>query len=84
MVNIGIFLGDGIFPRKISTNNACIHALGLDVAGRFCVSGAGDGRITVWSLGPEAQCRVGLTKPGAVEVLESSTMDHAQADIRYH
>lgn len=41
--------------RKISTNNACIHALGLDVAGRFCVSGAGDGRITVWSLGPGSE-----------------------------
>eukprot|EP00438_Fugacium_kawagutii_P026695 Skav219953 [mRNA] locus=scaffold2879:203030:226979:+ [translate_table: standard] len=38
--------------RKISTNNAHIHALGLDLAGRFCVSGAGDGRITVWALSP--------------------------------
>eukprot|EP00434_Breviolum_minutum_P039187 symbB.v1.2.034789.t1/scaffold4554.1/size38090/4 len=52
MGSIFILEHGGNAIRKISTNNACIHSLGLESKGRFCVSGAGDGRITVWSLSP--------------------------------
>ncbi|CAE8670861.1 unnamed protein product, partial [Polarella glacialis] len=38
--------------RKIATNCSHVHALSLDVQGRFCASGTADGRVTVWSLWP--------------------------------
>ena len=42
--------GDVSLSRWIRCNFT--ESLGLESKGRFCVSGAGDGRITVWSLSP--------------------------------
>lgn len=46
------------------------ESLGLESKGRFCVSGAGDGRITVWSLSPGLPAVYGTTQQRD-EVLDS-------------